>query len=686
MSRHILSYGKAVPVGRVGDLPREVSAGLFLDALPPPFTLQVVGVEQATPAVPDAGLAYALAFAVGLGDEPADAVLGELAGLAAEMGDTFHALGGGGGARFASAADLADAILGAFVRRDAGLSPLGPGGSAAAAWREVLIDLARHAYGVEVVMLTDPAGSGALAVEASAAAAAALAAEGARRRVVLLIEGPAGTYPVAALNPKFYLRVAPASRWMALRRTFGGAPADGAPGGVAPADGVVDRVAETICDLLAFGRRRGGTAPDLGLITRWGASAEAGGFAVEARLVNLHNLCYGVLVRGAGLAYIPVLHSAYPIDGTLTVFGPRPAAPLPAAALDAAVAALNRYIAAADEPFAPVTRAAPIVDAEGRAVGFVTPGDTPLHFFHDAVPGPAGPGAVQFPYDSREVDRAVVAALRGPGGEDARVAALAAGAGARNRLYRLFLAEFSAVLRAERNGDVRGRLREVLEATRYESAESLAKLRRGLVDILHGFPEDLRAMRDAVARAYAAAPQNPGTAVLAALEATSFVFDRQTMVALQALGSQGEVVSALRAILAPRVVPADGAAPPAPLANMYISCTEASAVHADAPGPCVGRQLTVPAERLDDFYDILAADVRNPSKRGLLAAISAGVFDPLSFIRHQISFSRRCALVRHMHHVSFCRTHELDCSQMLRGPNTCRAISDLAWICFCKCN
>jgi hypothetical protein len=41
----------------------------------------------------------------------------------------------------------------------------------------------------------------------------------------------------------------------------------------------------------------------------------------------------------------------------------------------------------------------------------------------------------------------------------------------------------------------------------------------------------------------------------------------------------------------------------------------------------------VPEDRLDAFYDILAADVQNPSKAGLLSAVSAGVFDPLDFVR-----------------------------------------------------
>ena len=646
-SRHVLTYGKPIPAGRISDPPREVGEGLFFGALPTPLHLYLVGVEQSAPAVPNAGFAYSLAFAIGLGDDTADEVLSELAELAAEMGDTFYALGNGGGAAFSSARDLAGAILGAFVRRDADLSPLGPGGAAADTWPYILADLARHAYGVEVVMIADPVGGGSAVVEAAPAAAAAItaaAAAGARPRIALLAVGPSGTYPLAALDAKFYLRVSPSDRWMAARRTFGGPAEDGDEFArlQGPADLITDRIADIIRDVLAPRQPVRGppqaTGIDLGVVTRWANALPAGSaFAVVMRLVNLHNLCYGVLIRGPlGLAYIPVHHSAYPVDGTAALFGPRPAGAMPAAALAAVVASLNGYIAGASEPYAPVERTAAIVNAEGQVTGFISSlaGGEPLHFFHDAAEGKDelppiaySPGAVRFPYDSREVDTAIIALLRGAREADLPAAAAAA---ARNRLYRLFLAEFSAVLRAERNEAIRGQLAAVLKMTRYESAESVAALRRRLVEILRDYPDDLQTVRGAVARAYITAPQDPGGAALSAVTATSFTFDRQTMARLRALDSHGETASALRSLMAERVAPAADA--PGALANMYVSCAEASALHS-GPGLCVGRRLAVPAERLDDFYDILAADARNPSKAGLLAAISAGVLDPLDFIR-----------------------------------------------------
>jgi hypothetical protein len=635
-SRHILAYGKAVPPGRISELPREVGEGLFLGALAPPYRLQLVGVEQAAPAVPEAGFAYALAEAIGLGDETPAAVFAELAALATAMGDTFYALGGGGGAVFASAHDLADAILGAFVRRDPDLSPLGPGGAAAAMWPAILADLARYAYGVEVVTLVDPTGTGAVTLEVAADAAAAISAAGAggasRIRIAVIAAGPAGTYPVAAMDPRAYSRVVASRRWAVARRTFVESGADPDPAGPAFA---ADRVVEVVRGALASRTARRGAVPDLGLVTRASAATAATIGTIETRLANLGNLCYGVILRRPdGRVYIPVRGSAYPVDGTPVTFGPRPRGPLPPASLAAAVADLNRFIAGENavvgaESYAMVERAATIVDAEGRAIGFATPGDDPLHFFHDAVSGPVDGPTIVFPYDSLEVDAAIVATIRGaaPPPEDAEVRRRATAAAAQNRLYRLFLAEFSAALRADRDTAMRAAIAAALKETRYDSAQSLATLRRRLVGLLRDRPDDLALVRDAVARAYRTAPRDPGAAALAAVEATRFGFDRRTLRRLRDLTTHDEVVAALRALMGERV---SAAAATIEVSNMYVACAEGAGLSAPH---CAGPRLLIRADRLDDFYDILAADVQNPGKAGLLAAVSAGVFDPLDFIR-----------------------------------------------------
>ncbi len=651
-SRHVLTYGKEVPLGRVSDAPRELTAGLLLDAVPPPHGVYLIGVEQAAPAVPYAGFAYSLAYAAGIGDATVDEVLSDLAELARGLGGTFFTVGGGGGAAFASAADLADAILGAFVRRDPGLSPFGPGGAAADTWPAILAELARLAYGIEVVTARDAAGDGVITLEASPEAAAAICLSGGAAcgayvppRIAIIVEGPMGTYPAAALNPKLYVRAAHAHRWMGARRSFAEPPpARGGP----PADAVEDRVAAAIRAALSSALPPAPAAPDLAAVTRFVCSS-GGAYTVVERLADMHGLCYAVVLRAAGgsLVYFAVRRSACPTDGTPSRYGARPEMALPRQALASAVEAFNNFLdtAPATESHPRITPAATLKDPTGRIVGFAhTAGRDTLFYYHDPEPAESdksGLAAIPLPYDPRAVDAAIVAATAGrrrDGDAGPPTEEPAQAARAKNRLYRLFLAEFSSTLRADRNLAMRASIEAILRATNFESPKSVANLRRSLAGLLAGHPEDLAAVRDGIARAHVQSPQSPTAAMIEMLRATAFTFDRQGLTRLRALGSHEAVVAELRKILAPRIEVVPGDTTPA-AGNMYVAC----AAPGGEPGThCVARKLAVPRRRIGDFYEILARDVLNPGKAGLLSAMSAGVFDPLDFIRRpgeHLSFS-----------------------------------------------
>jgi hypothetical protein len=652
MSRHILTYGKTVPAGRISDVPREVSEGLLLGTLPDPYRLQLVGVNQNVPAIPDAGFAYALAYAIGVGSSSVEEVFTALAALAESMGDTYYALGGGGAAVFASATDLADAILGAFVRQDAALSPFGPGGAAAESWKLILSELTRYVYGVETVVLADASGTGTVDIEASAECVAALLNRSSGYTpplIALIMTSPSGTYPVAALNPKFYLRVAPERRWMVARRTF----SECVPELVDDmSEFVVDGIAMSVREALSSTTADNSPTLDLGLVSRYAASS-ASTFAVMTLLANMSNSCYGVILKRADgdLAYIPVRYSAYPPDGTPVQFGARPAVSLPHPALLAAVAELNRHISADGEAYSRITPAAILINADGDAIGFADGVDAArLHFYHDALDAPAARAAIatlathnadtpklptiNWAYDSREVDHAIVAAMRAPQATADAASALRTATRSRNQLYRMFLAEFAAMLRADRNGALRARIHAAIVRTNFADTQSVSALRRALVELLAAHPEDLQAVRSAVTAAYINAPHNPGAAAILAISASEFAFDRHTMVRLRALATHADVVTALKKLLEPRVSVVSRATwdqDPKVAQNMFVACSGPDA--GASTTQCINKQLILPADRVDDLYDILAADVRNPSKTAQLSAVSAGVFDSLKFIR-----------------------------------------------------
>jgi len=613
-SRHVLTYGKTIPVGRVADTPREVSEGLFLDAIDQPYKLFMIGVEQTSPAVTDAGFAYSVAYLAGEGDTTGDDVLRELAAAAAEMGDTYYALGGGAGAKFESAAALADTILGAFVRRDPDFSQFGPGGDSSDDWRPIMAELVRYVYGIEIVYLSDADGTGSVTIEAPPSAAEEILREP-NARVALVARSPGGTYPLAALDPKFFLRAPLSQRWMAARRTFG--PPD--------SNAVSDRVAAVVRRVLGWKpeiREKGGSSPTFDLMRRFCDK----GPKIEMYLANARGLCYAlILTTRRGKVYFPVQYSVYPMDDTPVSFGPRPAERFSLDALDSVVAELNAFITENNEPFSLISKeeVRPLVDAAGMNIGFCA-GDPPLYYYHDPVPASGG-RQIRFPYDSRDVDTAIKEGRAHT--DEKRISNLANAASARNRLYRLFLAEFSAVLRSDRNAKIRTSLEAAIRDTKYDSAPSMTTLRSTLSSLLGAYPEDLMAVRDVIVRALESNP-NPKDIIMQSIGSSLFSFDRRTLIRLRAMATHSEVVAALRVLMAPRILV--GELESGKPSHIFVSCGEQSSVPA---GQCSGKRLVIPPERIDDFYDILAADVRNPGKTGLLSALSAGVFDPLDFQR-----------------------------------------------------
>ena len=224
--------------------------------------------------------------------------------------------------------------------------------------------------------------------------------------------------------------------------------------------------------------------------------------------------------------------------------------------------------------------------------------------------------------------------------EAAAVSKLAATASAQHRIYPLLLAEFSALLAAERNEELRRQITTAIAETRFNDATSTLKLRTQLSALLTAWPDDEAAIRSALARAYTEATGVTSQINKAAIEiinATKFAFDRLTITRLRTMGSHAETVAAVRTLLRPRVA---AAVMVAESLNMYVSCAEPTSLpqpqclsSSSSAASVATAKLAVPESELEGFYDCLAADVRNPSKSALLSAASAGVIDPADFIR-----------------------------------------------------
>jgi len=662
VSRHVLSYGKSVSVGRIAHAPSLLSDGLFYDTIAPPFVYRLVGVVQQTPSLPDAGYFYALAAALSFDPEE---LVQDLADTVVAVRETYRSLAGGSAAVFLSAEDLADAIVSTFLLNPPAVppfSPFGPGGVAAGAWRSIIADLVNIRYEVDVVEFVDKSGDGSPLFEASATAAARIRACecGAPADVAILVTHPGGTYPLVAMEQKEF-----------LRHAYGRGPARRFFSSEYREDEVPDRVVPTLRNMVVAKTAVNRAFFDLDFVTRLSA---ARGYRVLYRLVNLRDMCYGVVLapnpeRPQELVYFPVPYAAHffaPADpergpAATALYGPRPPGAYPPQALARVLAAANEEAGAAQDQVALVPRARLVF--AGSLVGFVAEavcgaaanckaaGGVGAYFFHDPVAGrqpklswAAVEAEAALPYEMLAVDRAIYEA----GGVPARFplppakAALAEKGLYQHRLYRLFLAEFAALLRDERDETTRRALKSVFQKTRFSSPASLADFRVELARVLPDFAKDADTIRGMVATLYArVGPAALKKALEEAFDATAFDFDRTTLNRLRALREAPKVEFELRRLLQSQVeLQTSGAARDASpagespanaksLMNMYVACSLPTEVRRPQ---CIRRRLRMPSDRYEDYVSVLAADILNPLKATTLGTMTAGVVDGFRFV------------------------------------------------------
>ncbi len=652
-TRHILTYGKQIPLGRIAELPRLLKEGLFLGVMPPPFGLYLVGVEQAAPAVPSAGFLYSVVAAVTESDESPEQIVAELAATAVLAGDGFRSLGGGRASVFPTAESLGSALIEAFSARAMVLNPFSPGGAAADALPDIVADLARLRFGVVLVRLEDPDGLGDPYVVGTAATAVAISRVGhsGGLRAAIIFSGPAGIYPVFALHARKFLKAPLKFRWLVSRRTFtiGAAPAADEP----PVEGYIpDSVGEVLREVFEAGRQqnesRGKKLLDLPALFDF---AKAAAIEIVAKRVGLRGLCYGadVRTRAGEVAFIPVRLSPSVPDGIPIEFAPRKPAEVSRSALVAFVAELNRWLGEHRPQYAQVEDAADLIDPEGAAVGFVArdAAPHPLYFYHRAQPpADAARPFVRLPYPPASIDAAIFA--NSTGGPAARAeknfvgqfpfAAAASATRAANRLYRLFVAEFSAAVADERNKARRAQLNKIIDGVAsFNSAPELAKFYRGLAAVVQDSPSDRLLLLGVVRAARRAATDDPKAAIRAAIAQTRFAFDRVTIARLRGLGAHDAIVEELRRLLDPRVrlthgPAASGHEPQPGGGNMYAACSAASALERPQCDPAA-KALLVPRDKYPALLDILAADLTNPYRTDVIASAAAGVFDAAEFIQ-----------------------------------------------------
>jgi hypothetical protein len=548
-SSHILSYGKDIPLGRIGRLPHALTAdGLFL-----------YGVHQDTPAAQNVGLVFSIAAALGK-DFFRDA-----AKKIVELGDEYRVLGYGVAGTFSSATDLADEVLSVFDQKVDGFSVL-----TSEQWTDVFLTLASRLFGLSVLVYVSTESDSVELNEDTDLDS------GGDSSVLLVVRNKAGHFPVFAAEDKGGtdlrpLQISEAEAARELRKKLRELVDAGSAGLFNPLEAL-----EKFCDKT---RRK-----------------------VRAKLIDTRDLCYGVLLEESGsLVYLPVrysLHHKYFANAEV-ISGVRPAGSYPYEALMRFLDELNAFSAASKQgagaKLLAITPEYYVQNVGGRYFGFKS---GKLYYFFDptdSVRAASAPPQL-LPFDPREVDSHITcnrALLVDP----KSVTRLEY----RNRLYRLLVSEFVNKLKKERNQAMRKQVEALIKKARLNSSADYQAFYDS-VDSLDISEDDRRDIKVAVSRT------KDSRKALDFVRNTIFDFDYTTLRTLERLDADA-ANARVEKLVAPMVVLVDDDQIPVP--NIIVPCTNDRRNAPVNAAYCAGSKLKVAREYYAPFVRILTDNIKN---------------------------------------------------------------------------
>lgn len=639
--RHVLMFGKTIPPDRLGSLPTKLQS-LFGSESP---KVNLLGVMQQTPSVSDAGLMYSLAAAL---RRRFEALAERLAETCEGIGTTLGFMARG------AAAGVPPTEVAAAYRAMASGEPepgvFSKGGKMHETWEALTIALVREIYQVAVVTFNvAPAGE-----------------DGGRRAdsaVTLDLDGGGigdGTVDVPLLlvvkrdgvcNPLIALGGKEGTVRQTRRIFTRGAPVD-AP--EVPADALAQTVWELIDDHLGAraDERRPLTA--LSLVDLAGRGA---GWKIALLYGDLQNYYHGARVEldDGGVVWVPLAGGEASADNEEWpdfVFGPRRAEDT------GSLEDLRKWLRAVGRAAVEGETPTVAVNRDGMRVGFV--GTDGLSYYHAPVEAPPGEKSrsanrdpsyqqvgvdlstekpkvvsetnrsfvngsktLSLPYDPAEIDRAIFDSRDSSDSVPYEVASLARTARLKSSRFSLFMAEFAAGCRKERNKKVRDRLASTVKGTKFSSSKALKNLRSGLATLLKEFPTDLDAITTLLASTSGARD------LIKRIGDTTYEFDAVTF---HSIRKSADGLDLLKRFMSKRVafgpdLPAHD--PP----NFYEACGGGGEepVLPEARAPCRGGKLSLPEELFDPFCRLLLDEVMLPMELNIVLKSSSGFVEPFLF-------------------------------------------------------
>lgn len=632
-SRHVLSYGKAIPVGRVGETPPIFSNNLMVNAVPHPYSLCAIGVDQTTPSVPAAGFMYSILDAIAVSGETMSDVINNICQVVIATDDKFRNICSSIANVFETAQDFADMMVNVFVKKANILSPFSPGGAAGNTWEGIICDIVRVIYGLNVVRISDPRGDGDATIDVSSSSLIAILKDShvfAGDSIILIMDNPVGTYPIYIIDSRSYLRTPMEFRWMMARKEFESLETN--ENNSKNTEYVVDHVAERLRDILYKSTHLERpvsqdqnvvlhSEPDLGLISKFISKKSMTAY----KLINHKDLCYGVIFKSdADHVYIPVVESPHVPDGIPIEYGPRKKLALPKDSLDKLIRAINSFIEDTKEPYAHIVPETVLVNDHSQTIGFST---RTLYYYHDPVQYHSlSLPVIRLPYDPLDIDQALYTASQNKTYK-VQPSIIANTTSYMNKLYRMFLAEFASVLLREKDVELRKQISELIRRTNFNLSTSISTFRDSLRSLLADYPNDVSTLINIQLRA-SSRSKNIAKYMEEILHETCFEFDQMSLRILRKKKDNKDIILFLKKLMTPRIQLVD-AKNMKHVGNIYVSCSLPSSVDRSQ---CENGKLVVPEERFFALLSILASDIKNKYKSNIIDSALSGSFDDTMFI------------------------------------------------------
>nr|BCY04576.1 hypothetical protein [Abalone asfa-like virus] len=614
-SKHVLTYGKHIPPGRMSMISHKTEEGLFRGVTGPKLRYRLLGVEQNTLAINNAGLFYSLGEI--LNKEPYELVE-ELCNSVMSSPDKYRILAEGRGGLFRTNKELAGVIIQSFLNQ-AIFTEFASGGFAEQFWKDIIIDLVRVTYNLHIIFFNDPTGLDNINIKIPSFTLAALQnikayVDNSNIKICIIfnIGGVRpGTYPLTIFNQSSAPKVTTITKIFTYDKE----------------DWISLNIINILLDLVKTNQPK---FLKLGLNEIKEIITKLPEYVITQKLINLRNLCYGVIItKNETEIYFPIDYSPHFVDGIPIHHGPRPPTKNNNDDVIELINQVNSQLFENDQ----IKIVASMQSDLKQNIGIVTKryGAFWNYFYHlpnsDSVDN-----AVLIPYDMRMIDQIIYDSsykkeLREFPKDKDKIANYTL---YDNYLYKFLLTTFASVLKNDTNSKIRAQIARFVDMTDFTKVKSAAQFRTNVRELLAKFPNDIIKLQNHIFDILSTHKTKINEKVHNLLDNIKFDFDQCTIYKLRAINDKNELIKKIDASLRPKITIKNEVDITEPI-NIYFACDNSSTV----PQPQCSKsgKLMVPRDRYEQMLEILAQDIKNKLKEFTVSGITSGIIDKLNFIQ-----------------------------------------------------